>query len=130
MTEQETAFVIAYPLRDLGKFRFEVFSAGGDATSTICRSDVCEAIPEGKSWGCDNFNRREFTLAAVRAAFPSVEALEFEDPPSTRLFGRLPDTVAVRQVLDRDTLDLRARVTAAEQEIERLTKARVVGGGT
>lgn len=124
----ETAFVVAIPwsAAELGQFRFEVYSALGDASHVRCGPNVCTAIPTGTWWGCDNFNRPEFTLLAVRAAFPTVEALEFDAPPSTWLCGRLPDTIELRRTIDLDTLELRSRLSAAARELDRLTGARLV----
>lgn len=121
------AFVATFETGKLGRYRFEVFSAGADRECrSYCGPDVCSDIPAGSVWWCDNFSRPDFTVAAIKAAFPDVQDLEWEKAPSARIFGVLPGTRAAEEALERDTLELRARIAVKIKAVEALTAPRTV----
>lgn len=127
----DKAFVVSYKTKQLGRYRFEVFSGGAEECRHSCGPEVCSAIPTGTVWFCDNFSRPDFTIAAIRAAFPEVQCLEWEDAPwrssgSTWILGSLQGTLELEEALERDTLELRARIAVNIRAVDALTAPRMV----
>ena len=105
-------------------FRFEVYSPDAEENPLCVRHDVCDKVPVGAIWYCENFDRRAFCEQAVRAAFPEVEDLRWER--AALLIGDLPLARRLQGVIAVEQAVMEAKLRPVRCALAECTRGRVV----